>query len=275
MNTPMEKGKQEDTFSRPASTSETTEGRGNLPGTVSAAALRIGLAHLIHEITNRLQLVYDAFCLLETDMTAVNAGRDSFVGEMFNGGKCAVEELISLIASLRTQVEILLETDPPFEALDLSSLVEAILRRETPRFDARAICLVKDMVTDLPLIQANRNLLEVALRNLITNASDAMPKGGKLTVVTGARDRLVYLEVTDTGVGIPPQVDVFQPFATSKSEGMGLGLAIVRHIVQVHGGTITYKSRPDKGTTFCLTLPAEVDKKHRPARGEAAIFAHP
>jgi signal transduction histidine kinase len=82
-----------------------------------------------------------------------------------------------------------------------------------------------------------------------------MPEGGILSVRAGACERSVSFELVDTGGGIPPDLDVFQPFVTSKSGAMGLGLAITRHIVETHDGTITYRSQPGKGTTFCLSFP--------------------
>jgi two-component system sensor histidine kinase ResE len=79
--------------------------------------------------------------------------------------------------------------------------------------------------------------------------------GGVLTVRAGASERLVFLEPSDTGGGIPPDLDVFQPFATSKSGAMALGLRITRNIVESHDGTITHRGQLGKGTTFCLRTP--------------------
>lgn len=67
--------------------------------------------------------------------------------------------------------------------------------------------------------------------------------------------RHVMLEISDTGIGIPDDIDIFQLFTTTKPSGTGLGLAIVRQIVEAHGGSITYSRQPAKGTTFRLTLP--------------------
>jgi len=65
----------------------------------------------------------------------------------------------------------------------------------------------------------------------------------------------VHLEVSDTGIGIPAGVDIFEPFTTTKSQGTGLGLTVVRQIVSAHKGTLTYHSIPGEGTTFTLMLP--------------------
>ncbi|MEO6164543.1 MAG: HAMP domain-containing sensor histidine kinase, partial [Candidatus Binatia bacterium] len=80
----------------------------------------------------------------------------------------------------------------------------------------------------------------------------------------------VWFEIADTGAGIAPDLDAFQPFITSKPHGMGLGLAITRHSVEVHGGTITYRSEPGKGTTFCLRFPRSFETKKISVRRAAA-----
>lgn len=82
-----------------------------------------------------------------------------------------------------------------------------------------------------------------------------MPQGGTLTVRAYHAGEQVRLEVSDTGVGIPAGVDIFEPFTTTKPQGTGLGLTVVRQIVAAHHGTLTYHSIPGQGTTFTLVLP--------------------
>ena len=147
------------------------------------------------------------------------------------------------------------QIDPHLNSLKLNSLIDDILRSEAVPFTAGGIRVRPDIAANLPPIQADEKLLKQALLNLFKNAADAMPNGGVLRVAAGADVRSVCLELADTGVGIPPDVDVFQPFVTSKPGGVGLGLVITRHIVETHGGKITYRSQPGRGTTFCVTLP--------------------
>jgi signal transduction histidine kinase len=124
--------------------------------------------------------------------------------------------------------------------------------------------LVRKFGGELPKVRADRGQIEQACLNLILNAADAMPGGGKLTAGTAFQpsspsttgDR-VLLTFTDTGMGMKPekQKQLFQPFLTTKAQGTGLGLAIVQKIVEAHRGKIEVKSAPKKGTTFRILLP--------------------
>jgi signal transduction histidine kinase len=105
-----------------------------------------------------------------------------------------------------------------------------------------------------------------AVLNVIVNALQAMPEGGRLTVRTRAEDDEAVLEIEDTGAGIPDEVRarIFEPFFTTKASGTGLGLAVVRRIVEGHGGTVVVRSGAGGGTVFGLKFPlgrAAVEKR--------------
>jgi CheY-like chemotaxis protein len=109
----------------------------------------------------------------------------------------------------------------------------------------------------LPPILGHAPEIREALTNLIFNAVDAMPYGGTLTLRGAAGPEDVTLTVTDTGIGMPPEVQakVFEPFFTTKGvRGTGLGLAVVYGILERHGGTIAVDSTLGRGTTFTLTF---------------------
>ncbi|MGE5817936.1 MAG: sensor histidine kinase [Deltaproteobacteria bacterium] len=113
------------------------------------------------------------------------------------------------------------------------------------------------MEADLPSINADRDKLKEALLNLLKNSMEAMPTGGKIKITGSASSDMVTIQIADSGTGIPPDIDIFQPFATTKNQGTGLGLVIVRQIVTAHHGTISYFSEPGKGTVFVVSLPRE------------------
>jgi signal transduction histidine kinase len=129
----------------------------------------------------------------------------------------------------------------------------------------RRIEVVSQFAPDVPGIQADRQQLRQLFLNLLTNASDAMPQGGTLTLrvdpmITGSEANAVVIEFADTGEGIAPDNlnKIWEPFFTTKPEGRGtgLGLAICRRIVEEHGGSIDVESEIARGTTVRIVFPA-------------------
>lgn len=124
------------------------------------------------------------------------------------------------------------------------------------------IQVIREFAPDVPGIIADRQQLRQLFLNLFTNAGDAMPKGGTLTICVAAQpeEKKIHIEIADTGTGIPPEIlpKVMEPFYTTKPEGKGtgLGLAICRRITQEHRGTleITSEGIPGKGTKVRITL---------------------
>lgn len=111
-------------------------------------------------------------------------------------------------------------------------------------------------------LKVDPTYLRRALTNLTTNAVQAMPNGGKLTIkVLSNKDRTI-ISVKDTGVGIPEEAkpNLFKPLFTTKSKGQGLGLAVVKRLTEALGGTVTFESQEGKGTKFIIELPLEADK---------------
>jgi len=116
-----------------------------------------------------------------------------------------------------------------------------------------------DSTQDNLKIEVDVDKMKRVFINLIRNAVDAMPNGGKLTITSEKYNGEVKFVFTDTGVGISEEnlSRLFEPLFTTKARGMGLGLSICKRIVEAHGGTITVESEPNKGTTFTITLPIE------------------
>jgi signal transduction histidine kinase len=93
--------------------------------------------------------------------------------------------------------------------------------------------------------------------NIVRNAIQAIEKIGTITIRTSKEGRMCLITISDTGPGIPDDIraKIFEPNFSTKSEGMGIGLAIARRVIEDHGGTITCQSEPGKGTTFEIRLP--------------------
>ncbi len=114
---------------------------------------------------------------------------------------------------------------------------------------------------DIPSILCYPGQLNQVFLNLLVNSRQAMENGGEITITTGVEKSCIRIDFADTGKGIAPELlgKIFEPGFTTKQVGVGtgLGLFIVRSIVQAHGGTITVKSEVDKGTTFTIYLPID------------------
>lgn len=113
---------------------------------------------------------------------------------------------------------------------------------------------------DLPPVKADRALLSEALRNIISNAAEAMPEGGIMTITTGpAGEGMLEITVRDEGIGIAAEnlERIFQLYFTTKESGTGLGLSLAMRAVDLHGGTINVQSQVELGTTVRIRLPVE------------------
>ena len=120
--------------------------------------------------------------------------------------------------------------------------------------------LARQYEPDLPPVYGNAGKLQQVFTNLLLNARDAIPDGGRITLRTSSPDAdAVSVEIADTGIGIAPEnvARIYDPFFTTKGvgRGTGLGLAVSYGIVQEHSGHIAVESAPGRGTTFRITLP--------------------
>lgn len=147
---------------------------------------------------------------------------------------------------------------PELERIDAKDVVERVRAlyaagsEDGPRFE------LATNIENAPMpLMADPELLHRALSNLVLNAKDAMPDGGRVSLSARNRDGKVELRVADTGQGLTPEEceRLFTPYYTTKLHGTGLGLAIVQSVIADHAGTITVESREGQGATFVITLP--------------------
>lgn len=149
---------------------------------------------------------------------------------------------------------------PLVEAVD--RMIEAILPTFTARLKEHGVTLTLDLPPTLPDVRVDPMQLEQALVELVSNALDAMPEGGQLTLAAQAEGSeeapVVTIAITDTGRGIPEHVlpAVGQPFFTTRPEGTGLGFATARRYIEQNGGRLEITSRPGAGTTVRIRLAA-------------------
>jgi len=122
------------------------------------------------------------------------------------------------------------------------------------------VVVVADVDPDLPMVMVDAAQIQQVFINVILNALEAMPEGGRFEIKASSKDELVTVEFTDTGCGVPESVmgQIFDPLFTTKAKGIGLGLAMSKSIMGRHGGDIEVRSKEGKGTTFTISLPTRV-----------------
>jgi two-component system sensor histidine kinase HydH len=135
-------------------------------------------------------------------------------------------------------------------------LIQETCQRLEPSMQESHIALSLHLDPNLPQIPFDPAHLRQVILNLTKNGIEAMETGGTLSITTGWQGERVFVEIGDTGVGIPPEVreKIFQPFFSSKPKGSGLGLAISQKIIEAHQGEITLVSEPQKGTRVTIFL---------------------
>lgn len=145
-------------------------------------------------------------------------------------------------------------SSPRVEPLAVTELVASMASMVVPK----RVRVVTDLAPDLPLILADRQQLEQILLNLLLNAVEAMPEGGMITFRAQRRIGEVEISLTDTGIGIDPDLaaHLFEPFHTTKPKGTGLGLAISRSLIEQQRGRLSLESVPGQGTTARIILPS-------------------
>ncbi|MEW6730618.1 MAG: ATP-binding protein [Acidobacteriota bacterium] len=146
--------------------------------------------------------------------------------------------------------------------ISLRELISGILGLTAEQAEQQSIQLQIDEQTDIPIIEADIERLKSCFTNLIINAQQAMPEGGKLQIGFSQKDEGVEVTVQDTGHGIPPEniEKIFEPYFSTKETGTGLGLALVKRIIEGHGGRIKVESILGKGTSFYIWLPISPPK---------------
>jgi len=227
------------------------------------ATLGMIAAGIAHEVKNPLVGIRGAAQLMQSELRSVP-------------GK-GLNEYIEVILKEADRLNSVLEGILDFTRLkpiemkghNVHSILDRVLLLNEELVRQNGVVLSRSYDPSLPEILGNQDQLVQVFLNIIKNAVESMPRGGKLTLITrmsdlfttvqadGRKYRLMVVKVSDTGSGIRQEhlQDIFTPFFTTKDRGVGLGLALSYQIVQEHLGTIRVESGENEGTTFSVYLP--------------------
>jgi len=160
-----------------------------------------------------------------------------------------------------------------FSAVDIHKVINETLSLLEHSFKTAQVQVASDLLAEAPMVTGNAGKLQQVFTNLILNARDAIPDGGRITLSTKTLDDgSLMVEVADTGISIAADnvAKIYDPFYTTKGvgRGTGLGLAVSYGIVQEHAGHINVDSTPGQGTTFRITLPTALNRARLQAVGD-------
>lgn len=218
----------------------------------------------------------------------------STLGEMVAGVSHEIRNPLGIISS---SAELLKKRMEPHNALNaiadiivtesrrLNDIITDFLNYARPKTPNRSPCAIAQVLTknihflepqmapkgyvintrfdeNVPDIMADGDMLYQAFLNLLINGMQAMPNGGSLTVAVGRKDQVVWVVIDDEGHGVPRQVmeKIWDPFFTTKEKGTGLGLGIVKNIIEAHGGTIRIGNRKETGARVTVTFPLHASR---------------
>jgi signal transduction histidine kinase len=227
-------------------------------------------AGVSHEIRNPLAAIFLHVDILEEELRQPHSDSPAAVAETLAEIRLQLGRLEDLVQNYLSLVRVGGNIEPTPE--DLGAALAAWATEAQEQAAARGVTIHLEGLADLGLVGFHAATLRRAVLNLVQNALDAMPRGGRLTLAGHGTATQVQVHVQDTGSGMPAAVleRIFEPLYTTKPGGTGLGLYIVREIVAAHGGQLTVQSTEGQGTTFTITLPRVASAPSVPHAAEAA-----
>jgi PAS domain S-box-containing protein len=209
--------------------------------------------------------------LLSGDAGKLNKEQEDFLNEIYTGNQRMVELVNALLNVSRIDLGTF-AIDP--KPVNLIEIADSVVDELTSQIEAKNIKVEKDY-DKLPLINADINLTRIIFQNLLSNAVKYTPDGGSVSVSIKKQDKDALFSVSDTGYGIPKQQQprIFEKLFRADNvqekdvKGTGLGLYLVKSVVETAGGKIWFESEENKGTTFYVTIPLSGMKKKEETKG--------
>ncbi len=208
-------------------------------------------AVISHEIRNPLGIIRSSAELLKKKMAGIDSG--SAIPDI------VIEESSRLNNIITDFLKYARPRPPRLAPCHIEDVLEKNLTFLSSQLAEKGVRIEKTLAADLPEVTADADMLYQAFLNIFINALQAMPDGGRIFLDVHAAPGAIEVVITDEGGGVPPEIveKVWDPFFTTKDKGTGLGLGIVKNIVDAHGGDIVIDNASDKGARFVIHLPLQ------------------
>ena len=223
-----------------------------------------------HEINNPLAIISQETEWMQHLLKQIGERDSKEVAELQDSLKEVLHQVDRCREITQNLLDFARRKEPVFQEVNVNKLIEDLSRLVEKEAILHQIEILREFQQDLPLVQTDAPSLRQVVLNLLTNATHAVQKDGKIRIATKrSQNGSVDIIVEDTGCGIPKDhlAKIFDPFFTTKPEGKGtgLGLSICHGIVDKLGGRISVRSEVGKGSTFVVTLPINQQKGMRPS----------
>jgi two-component system, chemotaxis family, CheB/CheR fusion protein len=205
-----------------------------------------------HDIRNPLQAIEGEVYIAKQEINAMPDTEEK--DRMLQSLKIIQDRLYYINKIIMDLQDFSRKLEPNLEKVDLSKVVkEALSEIMVPE----TVKVTVSIEPDCPELTLDISYIQRILTNLLTNSIQAMPKGGNLKITASCQDNKVLISVNDTGEGMPEETKekIFTPLFTTKSQGQGFGLAVVKRLTEAMGGTISFESEVNKGSTFTVEFP--------------------
>jgi nitrogen fixation/metabolism regulation signal transduction histidine kinase len=216
------------------------------------ALLARGIAHEIRNPLNFISLSIDH--LREKCVPSEHEKKEKFESLM-TGIKQEIQRLNKLVGDF-------LDYGRPLQLavheVSINTLIEEIVTLIVARAEKESIVILRQY-GQVPVLLLDPELIKTCIFNIILNAFEAMPCGGRLSIETRVSEDRVLIIIEDNGIGVPCDKvpKLFEPFFTTKTTGLGLGLAITKRVIEEHGGKVDFQSIEEKGSTVIMSLPVK------------------
>ena len=229
----------------------------------NARDMRMWAAQLAHEIGNPLNAISLNLQLMDRSVAGLPEGPDR--EDLAESLRISRDEVSRLDGLLRNSLNALRGGAPNLVPCDVLAVLQRALGTLRADIQEQGVSVDVAAPARLPPIPGDAEQLQQVFFNLVKNAVQAMSEGGRLAIALSADDRDLTVAFRDTGSGIAPEDfrRLFEPFHTTKSGGHGIGLAVVKRIVDAHGGRIDVSSKPGEGTCFRLVFPLATRRARR------------